>query len=162
MLNFKWLKWKLKYSLDNNGLSFNDSCVKPVKLFSNSCILLLHPTFLYFYSDTLRDCSKRFEVTESTASTASCSVGGPNWARLSNLFLKIEEKSTDKDHWFDMSIRDLTWATVATKLATLPPIFGGLICLSCPLVCVLLSTYCVWPTSLGQPSLEKILKWIIY
>ena len=65
---------------------------------------------------------------------------------------------TDKDHWFDMSIRDLTWATVATKLATLPPIFGGLICLSCPLVCVLLSTYCVWPTSLGQPSLEKILK----
>ncbi len=65
---------------------------------------------------------------------------------------------TDKDHWFDMSIRDLTWATVATKLATLPPIFGGLICLSCPLVCVLLSTYCVWPTSLGQPSLEKIIK----
>ena len=65
---------------------------------------------------------------------------------------------TDKDHRFDMSIRDLTWATVATKLATLPPIFGGLICLSCPLVCVLLSTYCVWPTSLGQPSLEKILK----
>ncbi len=53
---------------------------------------------------------------------------------------------TDKDHWFDMSIRDLTWATVATKLATLPPIFGGLICLSCPLVCVLLSTYCVRPT----------------
>jgi hypothetical protein len=54
--------------------------------------------------------------------------------------------NTDKDHWFDMSIRDLTWATVATKLATLPPIFGGLICLSCPLVCVLLSTYYVWPT----------------
>jgi hypothetical protein len=45
-----------------------------------------------------------------------------------------------------MSIRDLTWATVATKLATLPPIFGGLICLSCPRVCVLLSTYYVWPT----------------
>ncbi len=55
-------------------------------------------------------------------------------------------RPTDKDHWFDMSIRDLTWATVATKLATLPPIFGGLICLSCPLVCVLLSTYCVRPT----------------
>ena len=59
---------------------------------------------------------------------------------------KICRLSTDKDHWFDMSIRDLTWATVATKLATLPPIFGGLICLSCPLVCVLLSTYCVQPT----------------
>ena len=71
---------------------------------------------------------------------------------------KLGNHLTDKDHWFDMSIRDLTWATVATKLATLPPIFGGLICLSCPLVCVLLSTYCVWPTSLGQPSLEKILE----
>ena len=33
-------------------------------------------------------------------------------------------RGTDKDHWFDMSIRDLTWATVATKLATLPPILG--------------------------------------
>jgi hypothetical protein len=33
-------------------------------------------------------------------------------------------ESTDKDHWFDMSIRDLTWATVATNHATLPPILG--------------------------------------
>jgi hypothetical protein len=31
---------------------------------------------------------------------------------------------TDKDHWLDMSIRELTWATVTTKLATLPPILG--------------------------------------
>nr|CAH0101182.1 unnamed protein product [Daphnia galeata] len=49
-------------------------------------------------------------------------------------FPSLYQVSTDKDHWFDMSIRDLTWATDATKLATLPPIFGGLICLSCPLV----------------------------
>ena len=71
---------------------------------------------------------------------------GPYNTETGNHYIYNHAYGTDKDHWFDMSIRDLTWATVATKLATLPPIFGGLICLSCPLVCVLLSTYCVRPT----------------
>jgi hypothetical protein len=30
------------------------------------------------------------------------------------------------NQWFDMSIGELTWATVATKLAILPPILGFL------------------------------------
>ena len=35
-----------------------------------------------------------------------------------------DTSATDKDHWFDISIRKLTWATFATNLATLPPILG--------------------------------------
>ena len=34
--------------------------------------------------------------------------------------------NTDKDHWFDMSIRELTRAMVAPNLATLTPILGFL------------------------------------
>jgi hypothetical protein len=30
--------------------------------------------------------------------------------------------TTDKDHWLILSIRELTWPTVANILATLPPI----------------------------------------
>ncbi len=54
--------------------------------------------------------------------------------------------SIDKDHWLKLFIRKLTWPTVANILATLPPISPFLDYLSCPLVCVLLSTYCVRPT----------------
>jgi hypothetical protein len=54
--------------------------------------------------------------------------------------LSISLPSTDKDHWLILSIREFTWATVASILATLPPIFPILSCLSCPLVYVLFFT----------------------
>ena len=47
-----------------------------------------------------------------------------NWSDSAASSVQQCAYATDKDHWFDMSIRDLTWATVATKLATLPPILG--------------------------------------
>jgi hypothetical protein len=58
----------------------------------------------------------------------------------------LNTESIDKDHWLKLFIRKLTWPTVANILATLPPISPFLDYLSCPLVCVLLSTYCVRPT----------------
>ncbi len=54
--------------------------------------------------------------------------------------LSISLPSTDKDHWLILFIREFTWATVSSILATLPPIFPILSCLSCPLVYVLFFT----------------------
>jgi hypothetical protein len=59
---------------------------------------------------------------------------------ISKLFKRL---GTDKDHWLKLSIRELTWPTVANILATLPPISPILDYLSCPLVYVFISTLCL-------------------
>jgi hypothetical protein len=54
-----------------------------------------------------------------------------NWKKLYTI---------DKDHWLIISIRKLTWATIASNLGTFPPISPILDYLSFPLVYVLFST----------------------